>query len=239
MDATRVDWSMGSQAARLADWDAALAIGRRVAGPGFAVPPVGARTDAGGLRGARLVRRGADHRVHLARSRWVPIARVGDVQGRLDPREPRRPPADAGAAGGPDPREAFRLTARSGGRRSAPRPAGSSATSRGGCWVNTTPSSRRTTRGCCTSSARTWPRWSSGSPPAPRLPAVDRRPRGDASGAVRSRAVAPRVTSADRWIGTSARSPSSRWTSGSRSDERSRKRVPAPTSGGWAGSSSC
>ena len=39
MDATRVDWSMGSQAARLADWDAALAIGRRVAGPGVRVPP--------------------------------------------------------------------------------------------------------------------------------------------------------------------------------------------------------
>jgi coenzyme F420 biosynthesis associated uncharacterized protein len=39
MDATRVDWSMGSQAARLADWDAALAVGRRVAGPGLRVPP--------------------------------------------------------------------------------------------------------------------------------------------------------------------------------------------------------
>jgi coenzyme F420 biosynthesis associated uncharacterized protein len=39
MDATRVDWSMGSQAARLADWDIALAIGRRVAGPGVRVPP--------------------------------------------------------------------------------------------------------------------------------------------------------------------------------------------------------
>jgi coenzyme F420 biosynthesis associated uncharacterized protein len=40
MDATRVDWSMGSQAARLADWDTALAIGRRVAGPGGPVPAV-------------------------------------------------------------------------------------------------------------------------------------------------------------------------------------------------------
>src|SRR5918999_4369015 len=38
MDATQVDWSMGSQAARLADWDAALTIGRRVAGPGVSVP---------------------------------------------------------------------------------------------------------------------------------------------------------------------------------------------------------
>jgi coenzyme F420 biosynthesis associated uncharacterized protein len=34
-----VDWSMGSQASRLADWDTALAIGRRVAGPGAPVAP--------------------------------------------------------------------------------------------------------------------------------------------------------------------------------------------------------
>ena len=40
MDATRVDWSMGSHAARLADWDTALSVGRRVAGPGVPVPPV-------------------------------------------------------------------------------------------------------------------------------------------------------------------------------------------------------
>ena len=39
MDATQVDWSMGSQAARLADWDLALSIGRRVAGPGVRVAP--------------------------------------------------------------------------------------------------------------------------------------------------------------------------------------------------------
>src|SRR5918994_5435250 len=37
MDATDVDWSMGSQASRLADWEAALAVGRRVAGPGVSV----------------------------------------------------------------------------------------------------------------------------------------------------------------------------------------------------------
>src|SRR5918996_3084474 len=37
MDATDVDWSMGSEASRLADWDAALAVGRRVAGPGVPV----------------------------------------------------------------------------------------------------------------------------------------------------------------------------------------------------------
>ena len=38
MDATTVDWSMGSSAARLADWDTALEVGRRVAGPGVPVP---------------------------------------------------------------------------------------------------------------------------------------------------------------------------------------------------------
>ena len=36
---TDVDWSMGAHAARLADWDAAIQIGKRVAGPGPPVPP--------------------------------------------------------------------------------------------------------------------------------------------------------------------------------------------------------
>jgi coenzyme F420 biosynthesis associated uncharacterized protein len=40
MDAARLDWSMGSASARLADWDTALDVGRRIAGPGVAVPPV-------------------------------------------------------------------------------------------------------------------------------------------------------------------------------------------------------
>jgi coenzyme F420 biosynthesis associated uncharacterized protein len=40
MGATEVDWSMGSQAARLADWDTALQIGKRVSGPGVPVPAV-------------------------------------------------------------------------------------------------------------------------------------------------------------------------------------------------------
>jgi coenzyme F420 biosynthesis associated uncharacterized protein len=41
MDATNaVDWSMGSYAARLADWETAVDIGRRVCGPGVAVPGV-------------------------------------------------------------------------------------------------------------------------------------------------------------------------------------------------------
>ena len=37
--ATNVDWSMGSQAARLADWDTALDVGKRIAGPGPRVLP--------------------------------------------------------------------------------------------------------------------------------------------------------------------------------------------------------
>ncbi len=40
MDAAQVDWSMGSAAARLADWDTALRLGRKVAGPGVGVPAV-------------------------------------------------------------------------------------------------------------------------------------------------------------------------------------------------------
>ena len=40
MGSTKVDWSMGSAAARLADWDIALQLGRRVAGPGVPVPAV-------------------------------------------------------------------------------------------------------------------------------------------------------------------------------------------------------
>ncbi|MBI3648018.1 MAG: zinc-dependent metalloprotease [Actinobacteria bacterium] len=40
MDAAKVDWSMGSASARLADWSTALDIGRRVAGPGVRVTAV-------------------------------------------------------------------------------------------------------------------------------------------------------------------------------------------------------
>ena len=40
MDAPDLDWSLGSQAARLADWSTAADIGRRVAGPGIQVSPV-------------------------------------------------------------------------------------------------------------------------------------------------------------------------------------------------------
>jgi coenzyme F420 biosynthesis associated uncharacterized protein len=40
MDAAKVDWSMGSSAVRLADWNTAVDIGRRMAGPGAGVMPV-------------------------------------------------------------------------------------------------------------------------------------------------------------------------------------------------------
>jgi coenzyme F420 biosynthesis associated uncharacterized protein len=40
VDTAKVDWSMGSASARLADWDTALRLGRRVAGPGISVPAV-------------------------------------------------------------------------------------------------------------------------------------------------------------------------------------------------------
>ena len=40
MGAAQVDWSMGSAAARLADWDTALQFGRKVSGPGPGVPAV-------------------------------------------------------------------------------------------------------------------------------------------------------------------------------------------------------
>jgi coenzyme F420 biosynthesis associated uncharacterized protein len=39
MGAPAVDWSMGSKAARLADWETALDVGKRVAGPGPRVEP--------------------------------------------------------------------------------------------------------------------------------------------------------------------------------------------------------
>jgi coenzyme F420 biosynthesis associated uncharacterized protein len=97
MDATRVDWSMGSQASRLADWDTAQAIGRRVAGPGVAVPAVErarmredfaalvplaedlirdfTTLDPGGFRSRAWV---------MARSEWI-RANLGALQRMLEP----------------------------------------------------------------------------------------------------------------------------------------------------------
>jgi coenzyme F420 biosynthesis associated uncharacterized protein len=97
MDATRVDWSMGSQAARLADWDAAVAVGRRVAGPGVPVPPAArarmredfaelvsfaeeritdfTSLDPGGFRSRAWV---------MARSEWIRV-NLGALQRMLEP----------------------------------------------------------------------------------------------------------------------------------------------------------
>jgi len=75
--ATNVDWSMGSQAARLADWTMALDVGRRIAGPGPRVPPVDrarVREDLAGLvtRAEGLVTDHTDLEVSGFRSRaWV------------------------------------------------------------------------------------------------------------------------------------------------------------------------
>src|ERR671918_1842616 len=97
MDATRVDWSMGSEAARLADWDAAVAVGRRVAGPGMPVPPAErarmredfaelvsfaedritdfTSLDPGGFRARAWV---------MARSEWIRV-NLGALQRMLEP----------------------------------------------------------------------------------------------------------------------------------------------------------
>jgi coenzyme F420 biosynthesis associated uncharacterized protein len=47
VDPTSVDWSMGSHAARLADWDTAIDVGKRIAGPGprVSVPERGRMRD--------------------------------------------------------------------------------------------------------------------------------------------------------------------------------------------------
>jgi coenzyme F420 biosynthesis associated uncharacterized protein len=97
MDATRVDWSMGSEAARLADWAAAVAVGRRVAGPGMPVPPAErarmredfaelvsfaedritdfTSLDPGGFRSRAWV---------MARSEWIRV-NLGGLQRMLEP----------------------------------------------------------------------------------------------------------------------------------------------------------
>jgi coenzyme F420 biosynthesis associated uncharacterized protein len=97
MDATQVDWSMGSQAARLADWDLALAIGRRVAGPGASVAAADRarmREDFAELvpfaedriQDFTLMRPGGFHARAwvMARSEWI-RANLGGLQRLLEP----------------------------------------------------------------------------------------------------------------------------------------------------------
>ena len=90
MDAANtVDWSMGSYAARLADWDTAVDIGRRVSGPGVPVPGVERarmREDMAEIvpRAEELIRGFTDMEVSGFRSRaWV-MARCEWIRANLN-----------------------------------------------------------------------------------------------------------------------------------------------------------
>jgi coenzyme F420 biosynthesis associated uncharacterized protein len=108
--AADVDWSMGSHAARLADWDAAIQLGKRVAGAGPPVPPeerARMREDLSQhvLRAEELVASFTDLRVTGFRSRAWAMGRgdwirqnVGGLQRLMEPlaqrlleRRPNRP----------------------------------------------------------------------------------------------------------------------------------------------------
>ncbi|MGZ5305862.1 MAG: zinc-dependent metalloprotease [Actinomycetota bacterium] len=98
MDAANtLDWSMGSYAARLADWDTAVDIGRRVSGPGVQVPGVERarlREDMAEIvpRAEGLIRGFTDMDVQgfrsrawvMARSEWI-RANLNGLQRLLEP----------------------------------------------------------------------------------------------------------------------------------------------------------
>jgi coenzyme F420 biosynthesis associated uncharacterized protein len=98
MDAANaLDWSMGSYAARLADWESAVDIGRRVAGPGVPVPGVERarlREDMAEIvpRAEGLIRAFTDMEVQgfrsrawvMARSEWI-RANLNGLQRLLEP----------------------------------------------------------------------------------------------------------------------------------------------------------
>jgi coenzyme F420 biosynthesis associated uncharacterized protein len=97
MDPARVDWSMGSAAARLADWNTALDVGRRLAGPGVAVPAIERarlREDLAELvpHAEDLIRGYTDLEVHgfrsrawvMARSEWI-RANLNGLQRLIEP----------------------------------------------------------------------------------------------------------------------------------------------------------
>jgi coenzyme F420 biosynthesis associated uncharacterized protein len=105
-----VDWSMGSHAARLADWDSAIQLGKRVAGAGPPVPPeerARMREDLAGhvVRSEELVAELTDLHVTGFRSRAWAMGRgdwirqnVGGLQRLMEPlaqrlleRRPTRP----------------------------------------------------------------------------------------------------------------------------------------------------
>jgi len=98
MDAANtVDWSMGSYAARLADWETAVDIGRRVSGPGVPVPSVERarlREDLAELvpHAEDLIRASTDMQVSgfrsrawvMARSEWI-RANLNGLQRLIEP----------------------------------------------------------------------------------------------------------------------------------------------------------
>ena len=164
MDATTVDWSMGSSAARIADWDLALQIGRKVAGPGTRVAPAERarmREDFAELvpHAEDLITAHTGMSVEgfrsrawvMARSEWI-RANLTGLQRLLEPLAERL------------------VTEQRVGRGSFKRKAvGAQAgalfgyVGARGCWASTTCSCRRTTRACSTSSGPTSPRSSNGS----------------------------------------------------------------------------
>lgn len=110
MSVTEVDWSMGSAAARLADWETALQLGRRVAGPGVSVPAVGRarmREDFGELvplaeslisEHTGMVVTGSRSRAWvMARSEWI-RANLTGMQRLLEPLAERVLAAKSGRA---------------------------------------------------------------------------------------------------------------------------------------------
>lgn len=97
MDAAKVDWSMGSHSARIADWTTALDIGRRVSGPGVPVPSIERarlREDLAELvpHAEDLIRGFTDMQVTgfrsrpwvMARSEWI-RANLNGLQRLLEP----------------------------------------------------------------------------------------------------------------------------------------------------------
>ena len=239
MHATDVDWSMGSAAARLADWDTALQLGRRVAGPGISVPAVQRarmREDFAELvpHGRTLITA-----AHRHERRGVPVARVGHGAQRMDPREPQRACNDCSSRSpsGCSPRS--RAAPRS--RRKAHGRAGRRAVRlrrRGACSASTTCSCRPTTKGCSTSSGRTSPRWSAGSRCRPATSGCGSRstrsPTGCSSAPLRGCGPTCAGWSTPTWAacrstaGSSSRSCAAPWT----------RRARAPTRA-WGASSCC
>ena len=96
--AADVDWSMGSHAARLADWDVGDPDRQTRRGTRAEVVAEDRARCARTSRAHVAASGGAGDRVHRAERHRVPFACVGDGKRRLDPAERRRSPAFDGAA---------------------------------------------------------------------------------------------------------------------------------------------